>query len=136
MKRDLSAALDEALILLETGQTTLEECLDGNPEQAADLRPLLEVALELSGVPSPTSSPAALTAGKQRMLDALDEKKRLQTEASRPLLRHICSLLAKPCERGDFEAARRLSAVTTDADLAQLSSIDGRHFVGLISPDR
>ena len=110
MKRDLSAALDEALILLETGQATLEECLDGYPEQAVDLRPLLEIALELSGVPSPTSSPAALTAGRQRMLDALDEKKRRQTEASRPLLRHAGSLLARLVTRVGSAVSRTVPA--------------------------
>jgi hypothetical protein len=75
MKRDLTHALDECLALLGEGRATLEECLAHYPECASDLRPLLELALELQGLSQPNSSPVAFAAGKQRMLDALVEKR-------------------------------------------------------------
>jgi uncharacterized membrane protein (DUF485 family) len=77
-KRELNNALDECLTLVEGGQATIAECLVRYPEHAADLRPLLEVALKVRRVPRPTSSPAAFAAGKRRMLKALAEKKRRQ----------------------------------------------------------
>jgi hypothetical protein len=75
MKRDLTHALDECLALLGEGRATLEECLARYPEYASDLRPLLDLAREVQGLPQPTPSPAAFAAGKQRMLDALVEKR-------------------------------------------------------------
>ena len=87
MKRDLTYALDECLTLLREGRATLEECLARYPEHASDLRPLLQVALTVSRVPPPVPSPASFTAGKQRMLAALAEKKRRQTAPFIPLLR-------------------------------------------------
>lgn len=75
MKHDQSEALDKSLALLEAG-STLEECLALYPEHSTDLRPLLEIALQVHHVPAPTSSPAAFAAGKQRMLQALAEKER------------------------------------------------------------
>jgi hypothetical protein len=75
MKRDLTHALDECLALLREERATLEECLARYPECASGLRPLLELARELQDLPQPTPSPAAFTAGKQRMLDALVEKR-------------------------------------------------------------
>lgn len=76
MAHNLSKALDESLALLEAGQATLSECLARYPEYADDLRSLLGVAFEVSRVPSPTSTPGAFAAGKQRMFQALAEKKR------------------------------------------------------------
>ena len=78
MKRKANDVLDESLALIEEGKATIGECLARHPEYAADLRPLLEVAVEIHRLPRPTSSPAAFAAGKRRMLKALAEKKRRQ----------------------------------------------------------
>jgi hypothetical protein len=88
IKHDQSEALDKCLALLEAG-STLEECLAGYPEYSADLRPLLEVALKVRHVPSPTSSPAAFAAGKQRMLQALAEKEQQQKVSTDPFSRGV-----------------------------------------------
>jgi hypothetical protein len=88
MKRDLVHALDECLALMGEGQATLEECLARYPKCASDLRPLLKLALELQGLPQPNSSPVAFAAGKQRMLDALVEKRdRLAVRKRAPAFR-------------------------------------------------
>jgi hypothetical protein len=79
MSRYLNEALDKSLAALGSEQATIEECLARYPEHAADLRPLLEVALEIIRVPTPKASPAALATGKQGMLSALTEKKRRQS---------------------------------------------------------
>jgi hypothetical protein len=78
MKHDVDSALDDCLALLQSGQATLTECLARYPNLAADLRPLLEMATEVSRVPLPASSPAAFAAGKRHMLQTLAEKKRRQ----------------------------------------------------------
>ena len=88
MKRDLNHALDECLTLLGEGRATVEECQARYPEYASDLRPLLEIALEIQSVPQPTPSPAASAAGKQRMLQALDAKHR-QAALPTPLVRSV-----------------------------------------------
>jgi len=88
MKRDLTHALDECLALLGEERATLEECLARYPEYASDLRPLLDLAREVQGLPQPTPSPAAFTTGKQRMLDALAEKHR-PAASPIPCTRHV-----------------------------------------------
>jgi len=85
MKRDFDHALDECLALLAERGATLEECLARYPEHAEELRPLLEMALTLFDTPRPAARPAAFAAGKERMLQALAEKKRRQASSvSRP----------------------------------------------------
>ncbi|MBN1813197.1 MAG: FecR domain-containing protein [Anaerolineae bacterium] len=76
MPRELSKALDDSLASLETGQATIEECLSGHPEHAAELRPLLETAVQVSQVPRPAMDGVAFFAGRQKMLRALAEKTR------------------------------------------------------------
>jgi hypothetical protein len=76
MSRNLNQALDDCLTSIVTGQTTIEECLTRYPEQAEELRPLLETALHVSRVPRPMIDGAAFFAGKQKMLQALSDKTR------------------------------------------------------------
>jgi hypothetical protein len=94
MKRDLNHALDECLTLLQEGRTTLERCLARYPEHSSDLRALLEIALEVQGLPRPTPSPAASAAGRQRMLEALAKKKRQQALSPTPPPRCIRRIAA------------------------------------------
>ena len=103
-KQPLNDVLNECLTLLERDQVTLEECLARYPQQAADLRPLLEIAHEISRVARPTPSPAAFAAGKQRMLQALAEKKRRQPS---PLSRRRAWIAALFGEREGKPTARR-----------------------------
>ena len=70
----LNDALDRSLALLERGRTP-EDCLDRFPEHAEDLQPLLEVAAQIRRVPMPTPAPTRGANGKQRMLEALAQKK-------------------------------------------------------------
>lgn len=70
----LDEALDRSLVLLERGRTP-EDCLDRFPEHAADLQPLLEVAAQIRRVSMPTPPPTRGANGKQRMLEALAQKK-------------------------------------------------------------
>jgi len=105
MRQDLNHALDECLTLLAEKRATLEECLARYPEHAAELRPLLEMALQLYHTSHPTSRPTAFAAGKQRMLKALAEKKRRQAASSSPFARHagwIAALLGKEEKRQGY----------------------------------
>ena len=78
MNRQLSDILDECLKLLAEDGATVEECLALYPQYANDLRPLLEIALKIDRLPRPSPNPAAFAAGKERMLEALAEKKHRQ----------------------------------------------------------
>ena len=102
MDQDLDHVLDESLTLLREGRATLEECLARYPEHAAELRPLLGLALQVHRLPKPTARPAAFAAGKQRMLQALAEKKRRQARPSSRPARWLSGLLgaiARPAPR-------------------------------------
>ncbi len=76
MKRGLSEALEECLVLLEREGATVEECLVRYPEYADDLRPLLEIARQVRRMPQPVGRAAAFAAGKQRMLEALARREK------------------------------------------------------------
>lgn len=77
---ELDEALDRSLALLERGRTP-EDCVARFPEHAEELRPLLEVAVQIRRVPTPTPPRTWGANGKQRMLEALAQK-----EAARPTL--------------------------------------------------
>jgi RNA polymerase sigma factor (sigma-70 family) len=87
LEQGLIQALDESLLPLEEGRATLEECLARYPEYTANLRPLLEVALNVRRAPRLVSSQAAFAAGKRRTLEALAEKKRQRAASPSPLAR-------------------------------------------------
>ena len=65
LERELSQALGKSLLLLEERQATVEDCLTRYPEYAADLRPLLDIALEVGRAPRPAPSQAAFAAGQR-----------------------------------------------------------------------
>lgn len=77
---ELDEALDKSLALLERGRTP-EDCAARFPEHAEELRPLLEVAVQIRLVPAPTPPRTWGASGKQRMLEALAQK-----QAARPTL--------------------------------------------------
>ena len=106
-KLSLYDILSESLSLLEEGQASLEECLARYPEHVAELRPLLEIALELRGAPKQTSSDAAFSAGFERMLEVSVEEEHRQTDLS-SLVHHHVERLAQ--ERISVTAADAVSA--------------------------
>lgn len=71
---ELDEALDKSLALLERGRTP-EDCLERFPEYTEELLPLLEVAAYVRHVAPPLPSPTRRANGKQRMLEALAQKK-------------------------------------------------------------
>ncbi len=98
MNRDVNEALDQSLTLLQTGQATLEECLSRWPKHAEELRPLLKVTLQVYRLPVPNASPAATAAARKKMLDALAEKKRLQTARAHPPFRSADGMVGRIIE--------------------------------------
>ncbi len=98
MRHDLSEMLDESLKLIHEG-ATIEECVARHPEYAEELRPLLETAVTLHRVPQPTPRPEAMAAGKQRMLDALAEKKRQQEPTTPSMLARLGAIFTFPQKR-------------------------------------
>jgi hypothetical protein len=73
MRHDLDAALDQCLTWLGEGKD-LKSCLDRYPEYAVELRPLLEVALDVARVRVPAASLEARAAGQRRMLAAMAQR--------------------------------------------------------------
>ena len=72
--RQFSDVLDECLTLLTEDGVSVEACLARYPEHAAELRPLLEMAVEMRRMPRPKPRRAAVDAGKERMLAAVCER--------------------------------------------------------------
>jgi hypothetical protein len=73
MNSDFEIALDHCLNRLCQGDN-LQSCLERYPRHAEELRPLLEVALDLGRVATPPPAMAVRAAGKQRMLRAVEKR--------------------------------------------------------------
>jgi hypothetical protein len=87
MEKELAQALNEYLCSLEEDRATVTDFLTRYPQHALTLRSLLDTVDQVRHVPSPVSEPAAFAAGKRRMLQALEEKKRRQKAPSGLLVR-------------------------------------------------
>ena len=70
MKHDLDTALDQCLVNLRGGMD-IESCLAQYPEDARELRPLLQLVTQVGRVIIPASTSAARAAGQEHMLTAL-----------------------------------------------------------------
>ncbi len=68
-KRELYELLEECLRLMQAG-TTLEEALRAHPQQAAELRPLLEAALEARSLQAGPAPAAAQNRSRAQFLSA------------------------------------------------------------------
>lgn len=107
MDQELSEALDQCLILLDEG-LGVDECLARYPEQAEELRPLLEVATDIRRVSPPKPSLTAFADGKRRMLEALSAKQEQPQQDLQTRLRAwIDSLFG---ERPQFQVALAAAA--------------------------
>jgi len=82
----LSQALDQILLSLGEGQAKMKESLADHAQHAAELRPLLRIALDLQHAPCPASSQHAYVAGRRRMLEALQGQRPAASPTARPRL--------------------------------------------------
>ncbi|HSJ59547.1 MAG TPA: hypothetical protein VLC95_20345 [Anaerolineae bacterium] len=69
MRSDFDATLDRCLADLAAG-ASLDTCLARHPDHAAELRPLLELAVDLQYVTTPRAADGARAEGRQRVLAA------------------------------------------------------------------
>lgn len=115
---ELDEALDKSLALLARGKTP-EDCLDRFPERAQELRPLLEVAAQISRVPLPIPPSTDGAKGKQRMLDALVQKKAAQPGLGARLSAWIESLFVGAADQR-VEAQRVLRSAAAAAAVVLL----------------
>lgn len=67
MKPDFELILEECLAQIRSGKA-LDECLSQHPDEAEQLRPLLEAAVHVSSIPVPRARPAAVKAGLEKLL--------------------------------------------------------------------
>ncbi len=111
MRHDLDVALDQCLAWMREGMD-LRTCLDRYPEYAAELRPLLEVAVDVVRVRVPASPFEARAAGQQRMLAAMAQKQERRARAHPVVLflrQTFWSML--PGRPGSLRPAWQLAAV-------------------------
>lgn len=111
MRHDLDAALDQCLTWMREGMD-LKSCLDRFPEHAVQLRPLLEVAVDVVRVRVPASPLEARAAGQQRMLAAIAKKQERRAQAIPAVLflkQVFWSIL--PGRPGSLRPAWQLAAV-------------------------
>jgi hypothetical protein len=89
MKRRLEETLQECLVALAKGQSTVEECLALYPELAAKLEPLLHTACRLQDAFAVEPSPGYAQAARQRFLAGLARRRqrRLVARPARPFWR-------------------------------------------------
>ena len=76
MEQSLAQALEEYLHSMEQDRATVNDFLAHYPQHALILRSLEQTAERVRDLPSPTSSADGFDAGKQRMLEAVEEKRR------------------------------------------------------------
>ncbi|MFQ5925486.1 MAG: hypothetical protein ACE5IE_05765, partial [Dehalococcoidia bacterium] len=82
--KDLNALLDECIDRMNEGES-LEECLASYPEQAEELRPLLQAIYNIRDACSPMPKATARSAARQRLDAALvDSEKGLRKPQRRP----------------------------------------------------
>jgi hypothetical protein len=111
MRHDLDAALDQCLTWLRTGMD-IESCLGRYPEYAAELRPLLELAVDLARVRVPASAVGVRAAGQRRMVAILAQKQQRLARvhpAARFARQMLWSLV--PGRPGSLRSAWQLAAV-------------------------
>jgi hypothetical protein len=75
--------LDQCISEVLAG-ASVEECVARYPQQADELRPLLNVAVLLTQVGQAEGTAAAKARGKQRLLAALARESRSKVTANRP----------------------------------------------------
>jgi hypothetical protein len=63
--------LEQCVQQVQSGRSTLDDCLAQNPQHAHVLRPLLQTALQIGELDRPQGSRAGFRAGEQLMMDTL-----------------------------------------------------------------
>jgi hypothetical protein len=85
MRHDVDTALDRCLSLMRNGES-IEGCLARYPEYADEMRPLLELVLQVGQVITPAPSDTARAGGEQRMLAVLAKKREREARIHPALL--------------------------------------------------
>ncbi len=107
-------ALDECLSQLNTGEFSLDEVLARYPEHEAELRPLLQMAMQIRQMPKAVPAPAARAAGRQQLLAAVAKKRREKARARPGLLRRLgenVAILVQPLVRPQRQSLRLAQAI-------------------------
>jgi hypothetical protein len=123
MKQDIDIALDQCLIWLREGMD-LQSCLARYPAHAEELRPLLELAGQLSRVVTPPPAEAARAAGQQRMLMALAQRRERQARLN-PIAHFLKWMARSLTLPGPNRSAKAVWQVVAAALLAMLVLTSG-----------
>jgi hypothetical protein len=81
MKSDFELIIEECLAQMRAGKA-LEECLSDHPSHAEELRPLLQAAVRVWGIPVPRARPSAVQAGRERLLASANFQRTAPTPVS------------------------------------------------------
>jgi len=102
VRKDFERILDKCIARIASGEADIESCLNEYPEYAAQLRPLLEIAMLLYKEPQPQPRPDVVSRGEGLLRDKVLEKRRSKTPR-RGLARVIVDKIGI-----DRSAARRI----------------------------
>ena len=108
MKRDFESVLDDCLRSLHSGGD-VAACVARYPEYGDELRPLLQVAADLSSIAPPPPVEAARQAARRRMLASV--RKRHPQAVSETLLSRFAGMLFKRKEHGNVRLVRQLATL-------------------------
>jgi hypothetical protein len=113
MSREIEVILDECLAWLAAG-ASLDSCLARYPDRAEELRPLLEMILAVRATSAPQARPAAVHAGRQRMLKMAAAKQRAQAVSKSALSRYAERIIIRITgrENPDMKLVTRLALAT------------------------
>ena len=107
MSDQMDRILDDCLTELIAGAASVEDCLSRYPEHADDLRPLLQVAVQVHALEGPEMRAVASTAAKRRMLLALSDQERHLRRVPRSLRAVASGFLSLLGEGGKRKEQRR-----------------------------
>jgi len=79
VRKDFEKILDKCIARIASGEADIESCLNEYPEYAAQLRPLLEIAMLLYKEPQPQPRPDVVSRGEGLLRDKVLEKRRSKT---------------------------------------------------------
>jgi hypothetical protein len=92
MNAEFELILDECLAQMQAGER-IENCLARHPEYAPRLRPLLVSAKTIGAVSTPLAHPAAVRAGREKMLAVVSNKYPSQPVSTSPFSRYIVQII-------------------------------------------
>ena len=106
--RVLAEVWSDCLDNLQTGSSSVQDCLGRYPQQATRFEELLQLGLQVKAMPLPTPTPQMLAAGEQRLLQAVQARAAAQrAERVASSRSRVDSIVSKRAERPTMRSGVR-----------------------------